>query len=830
MNTHMSAIFSRRIQELTRNFVGRNWLFNMVDKFLKQGEKRCLIITGEPGIGKSAIAAKLIKKYDIKVHHFCIARHVSTLSPRSFIENLVHTLSRYIPGYTELITNIPYQTNIKVVQTVSKVKGQMTGVHIEKLEIGELSNLQAFEMLVLHPIQVLADKKRLDSLVLLVDALDEANSIRGETIVDILGYAQDLPETMHFILTSRYETNILRHFRDHLLVKSDNPENLADIRLYIKKEVAQSKAIQERFADARIDIEEFAERAIEASNGNFLYIVFLINNIAAGQQSITDLSDLPAGLDVIYREFLNTRIGQNTKRWRDQFRPLLGVLTVAKEPLAIDQLADFTGFSTQDIQDSLLDIGQFLNPTLVQEKHYDLYHQSLIDFLLDRDRSEQYWVEARYWHTRISNAYLNTFSKNWNDCDLYGLNYLLAHLQEAFLYDEMADLLNDLDFLENKRKRVNISALLEDMYYSYSTLKKDKRTKQASNITKALLKYLLSFGVINNKEFNIEHIHGSLFYKPDKSFAEEFLELGLDKHLIRQYIDKSIDISEALIAFREKLGELKRRNGDLEGAELQLNQLLEELKAHPYENANSLLARVEYNLGYVMFLRGDFDQAAQLLHQSAVDSFRGKNVIGGWISRCVEYRIRMLRALWQDEPDKIQVEALEEFEKTLNQALPHFQNESRVNLHAERWVMNVHAHFFEISYLKEDTSGAEKYLMALRENEWVNRYGGKLFLKPYLARFSILKGDWKKAVKYFKEYFQYFSESTGMDEIRKREAITRNYYDYGKALKGLGEKEKALIIWHKAISYPDEFGNHIWKKKIEKEIALLSVLNKENKV
>ena len=820
MNTPLSTRFSHRIRELIKGFVGRQWLFKEVDRFLEQREKRYLIITGEPGIGKSAIAAKLIEHYGISAYHFCIAREATTLTPRGFVENLALTLSIRIPAYADLLENLgDQQINITVNQEI--IKGDGTGVLIQNLNIGNLSGLQAFERLVLHPLQVLAQENRLSSLVLLVDALDEASSIRDENIVDVLGYAQDLPEPVHVILTSRDESHVRRHFRDYLLLKAENPENRADVCLYIRNRVVQSKAIQERLADAQLGRKELVERFAEASKGNFLYIRLLMDNIASGRQSLADLSGFPDGLEEIYREFLATRIGKDKKGW-EQLRPLLGVLAVAKEPLTLGQLTCFTEFSPQMLRDALLDLIQFLDPGLSQQKRYEFWHQSLIDFLLDENWAEDYWIDAREWHARIANAYLNAFCGNWDACDHYGLNYLLAHLQVAHLWNEMTNLLTDLDFIGSKIKRVSVHALLEDMYITHTLLTRNKKAEKASKIAKALLKYLLGFGSIYNEEFNIEHIHASLFYVPETDFAEEFLELGLNQDLIRECIDESIDISLILIAFHEKLAEMKRRKGDFKEAELQLNQLLEQLKTHPHENSNTTLARVEYNLGYVKFLCGEFGEAVEILCQSATDAMRGGNVVGASISRCVEYRVRMLKELWQiEESKKIPVQAVKEFEITLNEALPHFQNESKTNPHAERWVMNVRAHLFEISFLKKDTSSAENYLTALRKDEWVKRHGGMEFLKPYLARFSILKEDWTKAVEYFKEYFNDIKSATGKDEIRKRESITRDYYDYGYALKGLGKTEEAVNIWQESLSYPDGFGNHIWKKKIENELLLL---------
>jgi hypothetical protein len=39
---------------------------------------------------------------------------------------------------------------------------------------------------------------------------------------------------------------------------------------------------------------------IDKSEGNFLYVRFLLDSVASGQQSLTNLEGLPQGLDELY--------------------------------------------------------------------------------------------------------------------------------------------------------------------------------------------------------------------------------------------------------------------------------------------------------------------------------------------------------------------------------------------------------------------------------------------------------------------------------------------------------------------------------------------------
>ena len=54
--------FSGYIAERTRDFVGREWVFQAIDDWLgDSGGARVFLLTGEPGCGKTAIAARLVE-------------------------------------------------------------------------------------------------------------------------------------------------------------------------------------------------------------------------------------------------------------------------------------------------------------------------------------------------------------------------------------------------------------------------------------------------------------------------------------------------------------------------------------------------------------------------------------------------------------------------------------------------------------------------------------------------------------------------------------------------------------------------------------------------
>ena len=93
--------FSGYITDRTHDFVGREWVFDAIARWLDDLDgPRYFIITGEPGIGKTAIATRLTQVYDIAAHHFCTARQADTSDPLLFAQSISQQLGA-IDGFAE---------------------------------------------------------------------------------------------------------------------------------------------------------------------------------------------------------------------------------------------------------------------------------------------------------------------------------------------------------------------------------------------------------------------------------------------------------------------------------------------------------------------------------------------------------------------------------------------------------------------------------------------------------------------------------------------------------------------------------------------------------
>jgi len=94
-STQLEAIAFPNLQKLTESFTGRSQLLNEIDYWLQQRDQRFFILTGEPGVGKSAIIAHLTQTHkDIFAYHFCQADDANTLKPGQIVRspslNFIH--------------------------------------------------------------------------------------------------------------------------------------------------------------------------------------------------------------------------------------------------------------------------------------------------------------------------------------------------------------------------------------------------------------------------------------------------------------------------------------------------------------------------------------------------------------------------------------------------------------------------------------------------------------------------------------------------------------------------------------------------------------------
>lgn len=89
-STRLKAIaFDHNIKRLIKDFTGREWVLEEINRCLQQENNHFFLLTGEPGVGKSAIAAHLIQTRKVIVaYHFCQAQDAQEMKPGRILRSL----------------------------------------------------------------------------------------------------------------------------------------------------------------------------------------------------------------------------------------------------------------------------------------------------------------------------------------------------------------------------------------------------------------------------------------------------------------------------------------------------------------------------------------------------------------------------------------------------------------------------------------------------------------------------------------------------------------------------------------------------------------------
>jgi hypothetical protein len=358
LTPHLRIVsFERLVSDRTRNFVGREFIFLRLDELLADPkfESGYILIRGEPGIGKTALLSQLIKTRGY-AHHFNIAPE-NILSTRAFLENVcAQLIVRYQLGYSALPPEAG-QNSAFLSQLLAEAAQKLNGMPV----------------------------------VVLVDALDEAEDAGLAPSANRLYLPQSLPKGVFFVVTSReqmdYRLDVRR--REDLYIRDEDPHNLKDVRQYIELFLQSNRSeMVGRMAAWRVTDTEFTNLITEKSQGNFMYLVHVLNDIQDGSLSphtLGNIRDLPKGLREYYQRHWRTMRNQDQQRFEHIYEPVLRILAIVREPVTISALQKWTQVDPSRVRDVVREWRPFLNEERSQagESLYRVYHSSFRDFLAE---------------------------------------------------------------------------------------------------------------------------------------------------------------------------------------------------------------------------------------------------------------------------------------------------------------------------------------------------------------------------------------------------------------------------------------------------------------
>lgn len=357
--------FRALIEDKTKSFVGREYIFQVIADFFSNYAKGYFIIEGDPGIGKSTILAEYVQR------NKCIAyfNYISSgnTSEEHFLESVCQQIIfRYKLPYLSLPPN-----------------ATKNGMFLNQL----LSEVQP--------------STPNENLVIAIDALDEVIGVTNQknSLINILYLPSDLPDGVYFIMTRRrikqtLSVNVPKSILD---LMQYTEQNLEDARLFVRQEVTKKdeegnlerEGLSEWIEQKNLTVEAFVNQLTQQSEGNFIYLVFVLNSIEYGFFKEASLLTLPKNLNDYY-DSLCQRVGMFSGLLQHTKAQIVYILSETDNPIPFEAIVKIIqDTKVQHAESIVYDVFEIWIQVLREQElygdyFYSPYHHTYRDFLRDQ--------------------------------------------------------------------------------------------------------------------------------------------------------------------------------------------------------------------------------------------------------------------------------------------------------------------------------------------------------------------------------------------------------------------------------------------------------------
>lgn len=342
--------FKPLIDEKIRSFCGRNFVFTTFKEFRNHNSKGYFTVIGDAGMGKSAIAANYVygSQEQFPPCYFN-DRATGQNKPDLFLESIRKQLIQRYP-----LPNAERDDLTTLIQKVS-----------EKLTSDE-------------------------QLLIVVDALDEVEQELGN---NLLYLPKELPERVYFLLTRRPYTRETKRLtvspgvqvqeldlRDGKYAVFNREDIEKYIRFFLVNDSEHQDALKRWIEERNVNEQVFVEQVADKSANNFMYLRYVLPEIAKGSYKDLTLKQLPDGLQDYYQSHWQ-QMGMNQDPQKDKVI-ILFILVESGTPITCEMIAAISEQDEFEVENILQEWVEYLTKKEIDgEICYSFYHASFLEFL-----------------------------------------------------------------------------------------------------------------------------------------------------------------------------------------------------------------------------------------------------------------------------------------------------------------------------------------------------------------------------------------------------------------------------------------------------------------
>lgn len=399
--------FADYVEELVESFQGRQEEQDTVRHFIETQTSGFFFLFGNPGIGKSALLAKILKDYKYKAS-------IEIKKPFTFIEFFIRRNSSSIEKFLDSLNQ------------------QLESVFLTKIPIG--STIEEKHSNLHDRLLYISQQRKNGKVIICIDGLDEGIQSQLLPYVNTQTYQNIL-----FIYSSRPVENVEQlYHRIHPIDKQKitlNGLSTEEIRGLLFKVTNKYEIIH---------YPDYIKTILDKSKGNPLYLKLLCSEIESNNHSLYQIDQLPSKIEDFYDEII-TRFRKES--YGNEVLSTIYVLAKAKDFLSSKHLQLIAGFTDSVMAEVFSTLQEVLIENPNESYSYQLFHDSFREYLEVKKKDNLVEAEIQLAKFCAQWKSLNYYS---DSIRTYPMKYYSSHLVSLKDQEQLEKLAANQEYIDSQ--------------------------------------------------------------------------------------------------------------------------------------------------------------------------------------------------------------------------------------------------------------------------------------------------------------------------------------------------------------------------------------------